>query len=146
MSESAAMHRECFNLLCDKLISSGMSRAVWTSKTLPDCVVKIEEAGGMFQNIVEWETWERVRGTAAERWFAPCKWISPNGAVLIMEKTKPASRHLYPEKMPIDLGDFKRCNYGMVGRQLVCHDYGTNRLFEFGLSKRLIKVNWSDAA
>lgn len=146
MSSSPAMHREVFNLMCDELIYTGMSRAVWASKLLPSCVIKVEERGGMFQNVVEWETWQRVKDTPLSRWFAECKSISPNGAVLVMERTRPASDRDYPDKMPVFLGDFKRRNYGMVGKHLVCHDYGTNCLFEYGMSKRLIKVVWSDSA
>jgi len=146
MSTSPAMHREAFNILCHSLIYTGMSRAVWDSKVLPDCVIKVEETSGMFQNVVEWETWQRVKDTPMSRWFAECRWISPNGSVLIMERTKPASDDRYPEKMPAFLSDFKRRNYGMIGEFLVCHDYGTNMLFEHGMTKRLVKANWTDGA
>ena len=146
MSDNGSMHREAFSLLCDELIYTGMSRAVWTSKVVPNCVVKVEERSGMFQNIVEWETWQRVKDTPASRWFAECKWISPNGSVLIMERTRPASDREYLPMMPAFLCDFKRRNYGMIGKHLVCHDYGTNMLFENGMTKRLVKANWSDGA
>jgi hypothetical protein len=146
MTTNAAMHREAFHLLCDELLYEGMSRAVWSSKIIPDCVIKVEERCGMFQNIVEWETWQRVKDTPASRWFAECKWISPNGSVLIMERTRPASDREYLDKMPCFLSDFKRRNYGMAGKFLVCHDYGTNMLFEFGMSKRMVRADWSDGA
>lgn len=144
MSLNSSMHREAFDLLCDRQIGRGMSRTVFSSKILPDCVIKIEEESGRFQNIVEWETWQRVKFSPLSRWFAECKWISPNGSVLIMERTKPASLKDYLKKMPAFLCDFKRSNYGMAGDWLVCHDYGTNLLFEFGMTKRLVNANWID--
>ena len=138
------MHRDAFHLLCEDLIYQGMSRAVWSSELLPDCVIKVEDRAGYFQNVVEWETWQRVKGTPFEHWFAPCRSISPNGAILVMERTRPAGDAQYLEKMPAYLCDFKRRNYGMLGDQLVCHDYGTNLLFEHGMTRRMVRANWSD--
>lgn len=91
MSTNESTWRQAFDLLCDERIGYGMSRQVFTSKLLPDCVIKIEDTAGQFQNVVEWETWNRVKGTDASRWFAECRWISSNGAILIMERTRPAS-------------------------------------------------------
>ncbi|WP_402718482.1 hypothetical protein [Janthinobacterium rivuli] len=146
MSTNPSIHRVAFGLQCDDLIYTGMSRAVWTSSLVPDCVIKIEERAGYFQNVVEWETWQRVKDTPLSRWFAACRWISPNGTILVMERTRAAGDAQYPEKMPAFLCDFKRRNYGMSGEFLVCHDYGTNMLFENGMTKRMIKADWSDSA
>lgn len=155
MSESSATWRQAFDLLCAERIGYGMSRSVFNSKLLPDCVIKVEEDAGRFQNVVEWETWQRVKDTDASRWFAECKWISPNGTILVMERTRPAAPSEFPEKMPVFLCDFKRTNYGMassVGRfgkpgqdWFVCHDYGTHLMFENGMSKRMRKAEWWDA-
>ena len=149
MRENSAMHREAFDLLCGDLLGRGMSRMVFASKLLPDCVVKVEEGAGQFQNVIEWETWQRVMGTPYSRWFAQCKWISPNGSVLIMERTRPPGLDDYPERMPVFLTDMKRTNYGMARSNgdiswLVCHDYGTSLLFEHGMTKRMKKANWYD--
>lgn len=143
MSDNAFVHRDAFNLLCDDRIGYGMSRSVFTSRLLPDSVVKVEERAGRFQNVVEWETWLRVQETEVEKWFAPCRWISPNGSVLVMARTTPALE--YPDKMPVFLCDFKRTNYGMYDGRLVCHDYGTSQIFEHGMSKRKRKAEWWDA-
>lgn len=131
-----------------------MSRVVYDSLVLPNCVIKIEEESGFFQNIIEWETWNRVNYTEHSRWFAQCKWISSNGSVLIMERTRPASPTELPDRLPVFLSDFKQANFGMVQSQtreggkgqdwFVCHDYGTNRLFEKGMSRRMQKVDWGD--
>lgn len=146
---SEATFRQAYDLLCDKLIGSGMSRAVFSSKILPDCVVKVEEDGGRFQNIVEWETWQRVKDTPSSRWFAECRWISPNGTILVMERTRPPAPSEFLAKMPAYLCDFKRTNYGMIhgkpSDRLVCHDYGTHLMFEHGMTKRMAKAEWWDA-
>lgn len=140
MSDNAAAHRDAFNMLCDELIGRGMSRATFSSKVLPDCVVKVEDGAGDFQNIKEWELWQAVRHTKFAKWFAPCRWISPNGIVLVMERTTPAWE--FPAEMPVFLTDYKRENYGMLNGQLVCHDYGMHTMLEFGMTKRMRKVEW----
>lgn len=145
MSDNSTVHRDAFNLLCDERIGYGMSRSVWSSKLLPDCVIKVEDSANKFQNVVEWETWQRVVNTPASRWFAQCKWISPNGSVLVMERTRPPAPDEFLDKMPLFLCDFKRTNFGMSGKFLVCHDYGTNLLFEHGMTKRMKKAEWWDA-
>ena len=142
MSDNPSMHREAFNLLCNQKIGGGMSRVVFNSELLPDCVVKVESGGGCFQNVIEWETWQRVRDTEHSIWFAPCRWISPNGSILIMEKTEPIAKSAYPEKMPIFFTDFKYLNYGFYDGRVVCHDYGTSLIFEHGMTKRLKKADW----
>lgn len=154
MSEYSHIHEDAFNLLCDERIGYGMSRDVFTSRLLPDCVIKIEKDPHRFQNVVEWETWQRVRDTKVSRWFAACRWISPNGRVLVMERTERPDPDGYPSRMPAFLSDFKRTNYGLsmlpdpkTGRPaktLVCHDYGTNMLFEHGMTRRMAAANWWD--
>ena len=155
MSDNSATWRQAFDLLCDQRIGYGMSRSVFSSKLLPDCVIKVEDGAGQFQNVIEWETWQRVKDTPASRWFAECKWISPNGTILIMERTRPAAPSEFPDRMPVFLCDFKRTNYGMVSSTtrggkagpdwMVCHDYGTHLMFENGMSKRMRKAEWWDA-
>lgn len=152
MTDNTHVHRDAFNLLCDERIGHGMSRSVFTSELLPDCVIKVEDGAGFFQNIVEWETWSRVKDTPASRWFAACRWISPNGSVLVMERTRPPAPEEYPAQMPAFLSDFKRTNYGISmlldpktdkpANTFVCHDYGTHLLFEHGMTKRMRKVDW----
>lgn len=155
MSDNSTTWRQSFDLLCDQRIGYGMSRSVFSSKLLPDCVVKVEDGAGKFQNVVEWETWQRVKDTDYSRWFAACRWISPNGAILIMEKTRPPAPFEFPEKMPVFLCDFKRTNYGVsmlpdtktgkASNFLVCHDYGTHLMFENGMTKRMKRVEWWEA-
>lgn len=144
MSDSAFIHKEAFWLLCSEKIGSGMGRDVYASKVLPDCVIKCESNAGSFQNQFEWETWQQVKNTPFAKWFAPCKWISACGGVLVMQRTHPIQPGHYPERVPAFLTDLKRTNYGLIGKQVVCHDYGTNLLIQMGLTKRMKKAEWWD--
>lgn len=140
--KNPAVLRDAFYLMVDHKIGSGMSREVYSSSVFPDSVVKVEAAAGFFQNVIEWETWQRVKDTPFAKWFAPCEYISPNGAVLVMKKTIPARADEYPDRMPPFLTDLKRANYGIYNGKLVCHDYGTNLLMESGMTKRMRKAHW----
>ncbi|MDB6119306.1 MAG: hypothetical protein JWO08_3087 [Verrucomicrobiaceae bacterium] len=142
MSDNAVIHSEAFHMLKGEKIGSGMSRVVWDCPILEDCVIKVEDSVTHFQNVIEWETWQNVRGTMYEKWFAPCRWISHSGSILIMEKTKPALDRHYPDRMPKFLCDFKKRNYGLIGNRLVCHDYGL--LLSTGLTKATWRDLWSD--
>jgi hypothetical protein len=146
---SSEAFEEAFNLLCGDLIGRGMSRTVYECALLPDCVVKIETDPHRFQNVIEWETWRMVESAAASRWFAECKWISPNGKVLVQERTRPPAPLEFLEKVPVWFTDLKRTNWGMskTNREdkqyLVCHDYGTSLMLQEGTStKRLKKADW----
>lgn len=142
MSDNISAFRDAFNLLCDDKIGYGASREVYSSRVLPDCVIKVETGIGKFQNILEWETWDRVSQTEFAKWFAPCEWISPNGVILIMKKTLPA--HKYPDKIPAFFTDTKRTNFGVYKGNFVCHDYGMHLLMENGMTKRMRKADWWD--
>lgn len=143
MSDNAVIHSEAFHMLKGEKIGAGMSRVVWSSPIWPDCVIKIEDSVAHFQNVIEWQTWQEVKDTPYAKWFAPCRWISHSGSILIMEKTKPAPDKSYPDRMPKFLCDFKKTNYGMLGNRLVCHDYGL--LLMRGLTPAMWKVKWKDA-
>ena len=142
---------EAFNLLCGEKIGYGMSRTVFECKLLPGCVVKVETSPRMFQNVIEYETWEIVKYLPASKWFAECKWISPNGKILIQERTRPPAPQEFTEKVPIWFTDLKRTNWGMAStnkddkQYLVCHDYGTSLMLQDGTTtKRMKKAEWFD--
>lgn len=143
--ENHFVHRDSFNLMCDQLIGSGIARQVFSSKLFPKSVIKVEVNAGSFQNIIEYEVWQRIQYTKLAEWFAPCEYISPNGSILIQAKTSPVPYDAYPEEMPVFMTDFKRENYGFYNGHIVCHDYGTCLLFEHGMSKRMKKPKWWDA-
>lgn len=136
------LQREAFWLLCDKKIGSGMSREVYSSELFPDCVIKIENEAGSFQNVIEANTWWRVKDTPYKKWFAPVVAISPAGGILIQKRTTPALK--YPKKLPLFLGDTKTNNYGMFEGNFVCHDYGYDWFIKYGLTNRVKEVLWAD--
>ena len=142
MSENSFIHKELFRLVCFDQIGVGSSRQVWSSRVLPNSVIKVEDGVQKFQNVMEWEIWNWVKGTEYEKWFAPCEWISPCGGVLIMARTTQA--HKYPDKLPMFLTDTKKPNFGMLGKRFVCHDYGISTILSFGLTKRMRKAHWRD--
>lgn len=142
MSTNTAIWREAFNLLCDKQVATGSARTVYNSELNQDWIIKIEDRAGSFQNVIEWQTWNRVNNTKWSRWFAPCYYISPCGAILIMARTTEPQLKDYPTMMPVYLSDLKYSNYGMFEGKLVCHDYGTNLLSEYGKTNKMRKADW----
>ena len=133
---------QSFDLLCHKFIGSGMSRDVYTSLLLPDCVIKVENGAKYFQNIMEWEVWYEVKGTEYEKWFAPCEFISANGTVLIQKRTEPIPEKRLPKKLPSFFCDFKKANYGLYKNKPVCHDYGLAYILKCGLNKKMQNIEW----
>jgi hypothetical protein len=142
MSENAIVRGDLFWLMCDEVIGRGQGRTVYSSKVLPNSVIKVEENARSFQNIIEWETWEQLKNTVYAKWLAPCEHISANGAVLVMAKTKPL--HKLPSEMPTFLDDFKPENYGIYNGRPVCHDYGINVVKLDRLNIRMRKVKWRE--
>ena len=134
-----AITSDMFDLLCGEFIGFGISRAVYECKIFDDAVVKIEY-GDYFQNIYEFQAWQRVELTDFSKWFAPCIRISPSGKILIQKRT--TDLHLYPAKIPAFFTDVRCDNWGKYKNRPVCHDYGLNLLMEVGMTKRMRKANW----
>lgn len=133
---------EAFNLLCGDLIASGMSRHVYTCPIVPDCVVKVE-ARPWFQNVQEDHVWHRVSETKFGQWFAPVRWLSPYGRVLVMERTMPVGMTELPKKVPAFFTDLKRQNWGRLPNgRIVCHDYGTHLMLERGMTSAMRTADW----
>lgn len=141
-----AIADEAFNLLCGDLIGEGCSRKVYACPLLPDCVIKVEETVGGFENAAEWLVWRNVAGTPAARWFAPCRWISQSGSILVMERTHPARLRDLPDRVPPwACVDLKPENWGLIGARAVCHDYGSlsSRVLHTGTATmRTMKAKW----
>ncbi len=138
----STLSRDLFGLICDELLGYGISRRVYVYAPNTTFVIKFEAEAGWFQNILEWETWDAVKGTKFEKWFAPCRMISPCGTILVMARTTPLAHKDYPVKMPSFLTDFKYDNYGLFEDNVVCHDYGTHNLMTMGMTSRLKKADW----
>lgn len=119
--------------VCGRILGQGASRKVYECAVNQDLVVKIEEEAGGFSNVSEWIMWNEhlQEHEWAGKFFAPCVHISPCGSVLFMRRTHPP-RH-YPDWIPAYWTDQKLSNFGMIGDQLVCHDYGTSLIEQIGL-------------
>jgi len=139
-------YKDAFNLVCGHKVGVGMTRTVYDCNINPKLVIKVENADirTHFQNFVEWMVWCRVAGTDYERWFAPVKQISPDGRLLVMEKTEGISRKHLPKQVPAFFTDLKPSNWGWLDGRVVCHDYGVHLLMEVGLTKRMRKAEWRD--
>lgn len=128
-------------LFCGKLIGSGVYRQVYEHKFDKSLVIKVECADSkFFANIQEYSVWLEVQGTVFEKYFAPCVDISENGLILIQKKTKPLKKR--PEMIPAFFTDTKIQNYGTYKGQFCCHDYASHKLYQKGMTKRLVKADW----
>jgi hypothetical protein len=77
--------------------------------------------------------------------LAPSLAISPDGRWLIQKKTHSVTK--WPKKVPrLILNDTHKGNFGMIGKQFVCHDYAYMKLIN-RKNKNLLKmkkVKWGD--
>jgi len=130
--------------ICGEYIDSGVYRTVFEYNLDPNYVVKIEPLNTNC-NMIEYMIWDEVKGLTGElawvkKWFAPCGWISPNGRIMTMRKTKELDKDR-PEKVPKFFWDVKWDNFGWIGKNYVCHDYGQfYNMIHY--PKGLIKANW----
>lgn len=130
--------------ICGKKLGTGMSRQVYVFDLDDDLVIKME-VNACFQNVLEWETWRALKDTPHAKWLAPCKWISRSGNALIMARTKPISLSEAPKQLPEWIADHKLENFGWLGKQVVCHDYGSTggALLNHGAFRgRMRKIKW----
>lgn len=119
-----------FRLMCGDRLGYGMSRSVYALSSDPNLVIKFETVAGQFQNVHEFELWQRYMDhEPVRKWLAPIDSISANGSILLMKRTMPISFDQFPDEVPGFLGDIKLGNFGMFEGRVVCHDYGTG-LFE----------------
>lgn len=125
-------------LVCGDYLGGGLSRQVYEFALHPKWVIKFE-VGDQFQNIMEWQVWQDVAGTRWNKWFAPCVTISPCGTILVMGRTTPVKK--LQARMPSFFEDIKLINFGTIDDQLVCHDYGYNKLLKGGF-KHATMAKW----
>jgi hypothetical protein len=134
--------------LCGEYLGSGQFRSVFDYALDDKYVIKIEPKNTNC-NTIEYMMYNEIQYLQGDLswvkdWFAPVKWISPNGRLLVMRKTKPhtdKTKKKRPDKIPKFLWDVKEENFGWIGNNYVCHDYGQlYNLIEY--SKRMIKIDW----
>lgn len=129
--------------LCGRHLGSGVYRKTFLSEVNKEQVVKIETESGHFCNVTEWDIWENLKEhKVLSRWMAPVRYISPNGAILIQDRTYPVHVSQMPEKIPRLFCDTKIQNWGWYEGRIVCHDYGNHRLYNGGNIAQLVKADW----
>lgn len=98
---------------------------------------------GIQSNIIEYKIWQDIQyADHLSKWFAPVVGISANGRYLIMKKARMSEdTKEFPDRIPHFFTDLKYQNYGFIGKQLVCVDYGSF-VFSTGMTKRLVKADW----
>lgn len=138
--------RDALTLLCGDLIGSGISRQTYECRTNADYVVKVQTDTERFQNQMEWLVWEAARWQPKlRRWFAPCASISDCGLWLLQARTEPVSlkelKRRVP-RVPKCFTDLKADNWGRLGSRLVCHDYGTIMVAQYGLTASMKRAEW----
>jgi hypothetical protein len=141
MTIDPSLFAEAFNLLCGKELGQGIHRQVFLCRIDPSLVVKVEYDTDFFvgANASEWRWWDELQyAPAYARWLAPCKWISPNGRIMLQKRTTHIPSDRIPKLFPDWLIDTKWENFGMLDGKIVAHDYPT---INSSLSKRLRKVN-----
>ncbi|MFH6944618.1 hypothetical protein [Flavobacterium sp. FlaQc-50] len=134
--------------LCGERLGEGASRTTFVYNLDPKYVIKVEP-GNDGHNMVEYLLWDEVKGLTGplawvKDWFAPVKWISPNGRLLVMERTYDKPEKVRPRYVPDFFTDLKRDNFGWIGNKFVCHDYAfIYRFIKYGKKMRKIsKDKW----
>jgi|SRR6478736_9648002 len=114
--------------LCGKKIGSGAYRTVYDYNLNDKYVIKLEP-NATDCNISEYILWDEIQGLKGDlewvkSWFAKVIWMSPNGKILVMEKTSENPKKERPREVPAFFTDLKYDNWGWIGNRFVCHDYG----------------------
>jgi len=145
--ENSSVSQDLFTSLCGEHIGGGTTREVYDYNLKEGYVIKIEE-GNTNCNIAEYLLWDEVRYLTGsmghiKNWFAPVEWISPNGRLLVMKKTKDIPNRKKPDKVPNFLWDIKPSNFGWIGKNYVSHDYGQfYNMIHY--RKGMQKVDWNN--
>lgn len=115
--------------LCGQKIGAGSFRMVYEYNLDPEKYVIKLEPNNTESNMSEYLLWDEIQGLCGElewvkNWFAPILWCSPNGKILVMQKTEEKPNKQRPKEVPAFFQDVKYDNWGWIGNKFVCHDYG----------------------
>lgn len=111
---------------CGSMLGYGLYRDVYEYKIDTNYVIKIEDTSkGSFSNVIEWRTWnDNEEWKAFSKWLAPSIAIDETGQILVQRRVIHKTIDKYPKVVPNLFTDFKIQNYGWIGKQFVCCDYG----------------------
>ena len=135
------MEQSFKDVLIGKRLGSGCYRDVYQCKLDTSLVVKIEREEGEFHNIKEWNIWKELEYSDLKKWLAPCYEISNDGKILIQQKIEFGRHKDYPAKIPTFFTDVQTKNFGFIGEQLVCCDYGST-IVTRNFNNTLKKADW----
>lgn len=128
-------------------IGQGVGREVFVDRLHPTQVFKLENRGT--QNWHEYEVWWAVKGTKWEPWFAPVRWLSCYGRVLVQARTRQPmvgrKAPPFPSEIPGFMDDVKPDNMGIYRGRWVFHDYGYTNVLKLGLAEAKM-VPWPETA
>lgn len=122
-SKSYFCSSDLFRFCIGNFLGGGAFRSVYDFPLIPNTVIKVCN-DLHFANVVEWEIWQKAKDQKYRKWFAPCLYISPEGRFLIQRKVKTLPDNFKQKmKLPQFFTDIKMDNFGLIGKQVVCHDY-----------------------
>lgn len=125
-----------------KRLGSGVCREVFECKFDAEVVIKIEKYASDFNNVMELQIWQQVKGTEFEPYFAPCIDISPCGTVLLQKKCGLPEANDFPEQLPAFMNqDTKYQNFGLYEGRLVMTDYGNWRITD-NMKTCPVEIDW----
>ena len=143
--ENAEIYKDAYDLLCGPLLGEGIHRRVFACRIDPKLVVKVElnHEWRYFSNVHEMTFWDdHEHRKAVSKWLAPCKYLSPDGRILLQHRVEPLTRSLLPDRLPAFLTDLKPENFGWLNGRVVCVDY----VFTIpNPSLRLRKTDWKES-
>lgn len=146
ISHNQDVNTDLILMLCGRRLGEGTYRTVYEYNLQPEKYVVKTENNSTNSNIAEYIIWDEVQGLTNElawvkEWFAPIKYCSPNGKIIIMERTRECPDKKRPDKVPEFFMDVKYNNFGWIGNKFVCHDYGF--IFRFlKYEKKFQKAVW----
>lgn len=135
--------RELLEFVCGERLGAGMSREVFRFALDERYVIKFEAIEHRFQNAAEADVWDAVKHTELRKWFAPIHAISGCGRIMLQSYATPLAGTELPAEVPRFFTDLKPSNWGRIGKQPVCVDYGRTLLVTHGLSKRMRRADWT---
>lgn len=146
LSKLQDVNTDLITMICGEKIGSGAYRSVYEYNFNPNKMVVKIEPYSTDSNINEYQIWYEVQGLCGDlswvkEWFAPIHYCSPNGKIIIMERTRQLDKPL-PEKVPWFFTDVKIDNFGWIGNRFVCHDYGFIHSF-MKYDKKFKKAIWT---
>lgn len=144
MEFTSEVHDALSGLVFGEEIGRGAFRIVYDYPLDDSLVIKGAFCHrGIASNFKEKAIWEEVsmREDIA-KWLAPVMGMSHNGRYLIMKKARMSEdTSEFPKKVPHFFTDLKYQNYGFIGKQLVCVDYGSF-VATNGMTQRMVNGDW----